>query len=100
MATKAFQGEVIKSEQSSFIPDRGDGSVIVNWKLVIMLTDELTKEFNITDRNVCYNQAKELVKGNEIIIHANAEPGRNERVKWVPIQIEKMGATEKKEPSF
>lgn len=99
MANKAFQGEVIRSEDGSFMPERGD-SLIVGWKLVLMLNDDLTKEFFVTDRNPCYNEAKQLVKGNTARVHAMAEQGRNERVKWVPAQIEKISDTEKKEPPF
>jgi len=99
MANKAFKGEVIESKDGSFT-DSKTGELIVGWNISLMLTEEISKRFFISDRNVCYNEAKALVKGNVVVVHADGQPGFNDRMKWVPIQIEKIGATEKKEPPF
>jgi len=96
MATKAFQGEVIGSEDGTFT-DNKTGEAIVGWNITIKLTDELQKRFFISERNTCFVEAKSLVKGNSIILHADANPGFNDKVKWVPVQIEKSAS---KEPPF
>jgi len=95
MATKAFQGEVIRSEDASFTTEIGE--TIVGWRIVLMLTDELTKNFFISDRNPEYTNAKGCVKGQHVRVHANAESGRYDKVKWVAVQIEKL---DQKEPTF
>jgi len=105
MATKVFQGEVIKSADGSF-PDKKSSETIVGWELVVLLDDEHQKRFFVSERNVCYNEAKIIVPGNQVRVHANAEPGFGDAPKWTPVQIEKLiGAAHtpeelKKEPPF
>jgi len=98
MATKAFQGEIIRSEDASFTTEVGE--TVVGWRLVLMLTEELTKSFFISDRNPEFTNAKQFVKGEHVRVHANAESGRDNKVKWVAVQLEKIGQPEKKEPPF
>jgi len=86
---KTFQGKVIESKDNSFL-DKKTGETIVGWGLVLMLTDDIQKRFFISDRNVCYREAKEIVKGNVARVHADAQPGFGDQVKWVPVQIENI----------
>jgi len=99
MATKVFQGEVIESKDGSF-PDKRSSEMIVGHSITLMLDDERQKRFFVSERNTCYGEAKLIVKGNTVRIHANAEPGFSDAVKWTPVQIEVVRETEKKEIPF
>lgn len=96
MATKTFKGEVIRSEDGSFAERKPNpmtgvledtGMMIVGWSLVLMLNDDQQKKFWVSAQGVCYNDAKAVVSGNEVIVNANAQPGQGDRVKWVPVEI-------------
>jgi len=99
MANKIFQGEVIESKDASFEGKRFNpetmktepsGEIIVGWSLVLLLNENAQKRFFLSDRNLCYNEAKSLVSGNRCRVVCNAQPGGGNEPKWVPIELKKL----------
>jgi len=90
MATKAFKGEVIESKDSTFVRD---GETIVGWSISLMIDEDTQKTFFVSERNLCYPQAKQIVKGNSLLVHADATRGQGDRVKWLPVEIKKLDET-------
>jgi len=99
MATKVFQGEVIESTDGSFPekktnPETGKfeetGMMITGWNITLLLNESSQKRFFISAQNVCYTEAKQVVKGATVRVHADAVPGFKNEPKWVPVQIERL----------
>jgi len=97
MPNKAFKGEVIESKDSTFV---SNGETIVGWTITIMITEELQKTFFFSERNLCYKQAQQVVKGNVLLVHADAVRGNGDKVKWVPIELKKINEDNGEEIPF
>lgn len=83
---KTFEGEVITSEDGSFVGS--DGATISGQRVAIAINEEKSMTFFVSGRDEAFESAKACQEGDIIRVSAKAKETNDGKIKWRALQIE------------